>query len=83
MAKSSCGWLPMWLHHKRGKKNSLGTDFTPAFFFIGGVKFRQNEGHKIKERIFCYNILISVENSSKLEINKNLFATFGPLILVS
>ncbi len=66
------------------EKKSLGTDFTPAFFFFGvGVKFRQNEGHKIKERIFCYNILISVENSSKLEINKNLFATFGPLILVS
>jgi len=65
------------------KKNSLGTDFTPAFFFfLGGVKFRQNEGHKIKERIFCHNILILVEILSNLEIKQNQFATFGPLILV-
>ncbi len=52
------------------KKNSLGTDFTPAIFFLGGVKFRQNEGHKIKERILCHNILISVEILSNLEIKK-------------
>jgi hypothetical protein len=81
MAKSSCGWLPMWLHHKRGKKKPwYRSGF--SFFFFGCVKFRQNEGYNIKERIFCHNILILVENLSKLEIRKNQFATFGPLVLV-
>ncbi len=70
----------MWLHHKRGKKKSLATD--QVFFLFGGVKFRQNEGYKIIEGIFCHNILILVENLSIFEIKKNQFATFAPLILV-
>jgi len=82
MAKSSCGWLPMWLHHQREKKQPLYRLHTSFFFPFRGVKFRQNEGHKIKERIFCQNILILVEFFSNFEIKKNQFATFGPLILV-
>ncbi len=65
------------------KKTALvQTSHQLFFFFLGGVKFRQNEGHKIKERIFCHNILILVEILSNLEIKQNQFATFGPLILV-
>jgi hypothetical protein len=53
------------------QKKSLGMQTSHQLFFLfGGVKFRQNEGHKIKERIFCHNIIILVEILSNLEIKK-------------
>jgi hypothetical protein len=42
--------------------------YRPGFFSFWGVKSRQNEGYKIKERIFCHNILILEEILSNLEI---------------
>jgi hypothetical protein len=43
------------------KRKALVYRIHTSFFLIfGGVKFRQNEGYKIKERIFCHNFLLYI-----------------------